>query len=371
MKVMLLSSYLPRPHVPGNVPFISSRIKALIKKNIDVRSFLVSNTSEVDYNFKDIGLFEHQVKVMNFYFEDCWEDKNKILDLIESLKDQYYKSGCDIIHAHAAFPAGYIASLLKDKYNISYVLTIHGSDIHTTPFEDKQFSRQVKELTIKALKKAECVISVSDFLIKKAFLLTDKIKRFEIIPNGIDSMFKNSTKKNKKEEVVLGFIGNLISVKGADRVLPVFRKVKEYANETKLIIIGDGDLKEKISNDIEEKEKEDILLTGRIPHNEIPIILSKIDILFLPSRNEGWPCIINEALATKTPVIGVDNGGIREAIGDSKYVVYADEHIIDRLSQKIIEVIKNGYNEELYLKAQNMTWDVIIQKEIDIYRMFL
>lgn len=91
--------------------------------------------------------------------------------------------------------------------------------------------------------------------------------------------------------------------------------------------------------------------------------------LTFSSRNESWPCVVLEARACGTCVVGSSNGGIPEAIGFEKYVVEEGEDFEERFGNKVVEVLKNGYNsEELTQRAKEYTWKKIVEREINLYK---
>src|SRR6185437_8672908 len=66
---------------------------------------------------------------------------------------------------------------------------------------------------------------------------------------------------------------------------------------------------------------------GRQPHEAIPRWMSAVDVFCLPSRNEGCPNVILEALASGKPVVATRVGGIPELLtdGDNGYLVPAED----------------------------------------------
>ena len=92
-----------------------------------------------------------------------------------------------------------------------------------------------------------------------------------------------------------------------------------------------------------------------------------MDVMILPSRQEGFGSVALEAQACGTCVVGSDNGGIPEAIGFGDYIVSEGGDFEARLADKVVQILMSGYDRnELILRARNFTWGRIVTKEIDI-----
>jgi glycosyltransferase involved in cell wall biosynthesis len=126
--------------------------------------------------------------------------------------------------------------------------------------------------------------------------------------------------------------------------------------------------------DIIKKEAQglNIIFTGRIQQKEVAKWMNAMDVMILPSRNEGWPCVVLEAQACGTCVIGSNNGGIPEAIGFPEYVVEEGKDFEERISERVVEVLKKGYDKErLIERAKNFTWGSLVGKEIEVYKQVI
>jgi len=65
----------------------------------------------------------------------------------------------------------------------------------------------------------------------------------------------------------------------------------------------------------------DVHFTGMLPQAEVAKWMNAMDVMILPSRNEGFGMVIVEAQGCGTSVVGSSNGGIPEAIGNGGIVV--------------------------------------------------
>ena len=94
-----------------------------------------------------------------------------------------------------------------------------------------------------------------------------------------------------------------------------------------------------------------------------------MDVMILPSRNEGWPRVVLEAQACGTCGVGSSNGGIPEAIGFPEYVVQEGEFFEERFAKKVVEVLVHGYDaKKLIERAKAFKWKNIVAREIEVYK---
>ncbi len=280
-------------------------------------------------------------------------------------------SSYDIIHAHGMYrvPAGIVAFFIAEKYSKPYVLTLHGSDVN---YMMKKWGNKY----IPFLERAARTIFVSNALLDRAKQFGYSGKNAMVVPNGFDpSIFKPLGKESVRRELgifspgykYVGFVGNLNYVKRADKLTEIFLKIAKNVGRVKFIVVGDGQLRKKLEKSLRD-EKLEAILVGRVSQADVAKYMNAMDIMILPSRNEGWPCVVLEAQACGTCVVGSSNGGIPEAIGFEEYVVEEGPNFEERFAKKVVDVLKNGYNaQRLIERAQKYTWENIVGMEKKIY----
>jgi glycosyltransferase involved in cell wall biosynthesis len=105
-----------------------------------------------------------------------------------------------------------------------------------------------------------------------------------------------------------------------------------------------------------------VVFTEKVPQVEVARYMNAMDVMILPSRNEGWPCVVLEAQACGTCVVGSSNGGIPEAIGFEEYVVEEGKNSRKGLQKKVVDVPKSGYDRNrLIERARRFTWEEIVK----------
>ncbi|MDO8522658.1 MAG: glycosyltransferase, partial [bacterium] len=126
------------------------------------------------------------------------------------------------------------------------------------------------------------------------------------------------------------FVHHLSKRKGADLIPEI---AKGFGDDTLFLVVGDGPeleyLKERASfkfGDASEPPerglsarnlehaRSNIVLLGKVPNSEIPKLFHAADVFFMPSREEGSPRVILEAMASGVPFVASDVGGTRELV---------------------------------------------------------
>jgi glycosyltransferase involved in cell wall biosynthesis len=172
---------------------------------------------------------------------------------------------------------------------------------------------------------------------------------------GDTEFYKKITQKIKKEKIKwkekfkfqkknnLGIIGTLVKRKGLEEALEIVKKVKEKGVKFFLHIIGDGplcsQLKEKTK--ILNLEKE-VKFWGHKSPYEVAIFLGILDLIIFPTLYDIWGLVINEALASGTPIVASKYAGaVEDLIKKNKEKIVFDPYKIEKTAEKIIEILKD------------------------------
>ncbi len=118
-----------------------------------------------------------------------------------------------------------------------------------------------------------------------------------------------------QNEIRLCSIGKIEDVKGFLRMIPVLSKLRDQKIGFHWIIVGDGNQRKKLEQEIAANHLDDrITLAG---YQENPYkFLSKSDLLVCSSFSEGFSSVVAESLILGVPVITTDCNGMREMLGD-------------------------------------------------------
>jgi len=173
-----------------------------------------------------------------------------------------------------------------------------------------------------------------------------------------EDVIKNDQRANRTNSNIkrLVFVGTLAQLyKGPDVLIDAMKicslPALEYLN-IQLTIIGDGKHKKELENKVRLAGLEkNIIFLGQLPSGK-PVFeeLDKSDLFVLPSRQEGLPRAMIEAMARGLPCIGTNVGGIPELLLPQEIVSIDDPAY---LARRIIELLQDSKRLE-YLSRRNL-----------------
>ena len=134
------------------------------------------------------------------------------------------------------------------------------------------------------------------------------------------------------------WVGRLDRVKGLD---PLLRAFVEVAAKTRahLVLVGGGPLKERLDEQVRQFN-----LLGRVhlmgPRRDVPSLLKACDVFAFPSRTEGLPNALLEAMAAGCPIVTTDVAGCRDLIAHQQtglLVPYGDTQALATAILRLLE----------------------------------
>lgn len=280
----------------------------------------------------------------------------------------------DLVHLQGR--SGYFYHLFHKKKPI--VQTVHGL-IQEERSQDKYnpglalYKAISQKLEKKQIEKSDALISVSNALEKS---LNQKVledeKSIEVIPNGVK--LANSSIQFESSSRIL-FVGRLSAVKNPFLLIDIIKKLPENVI---LDVVGDGEMKSSLQAGISRLGLENrIILHGAQSRKRINSMISKSDLLVLPSYSETQGIVLLEANANSVPVVASNLKSIQESVvngfngllcnvNDAADFAYAIMKIICN-PQLRIQMGKNGYQRV----KQEYNWEILSSKTIDTYKSLL
>lgn len=215
----------------------------------------------------------------------------------------------DVVHGHF-FLAGATAALFGRR---PLVLTEHWSVF--LPEDPLELSPALKATARYAFRRARAVLPVSSALERGIIAVAPNAKTC-VVRNAVDtSLFHPG---GRPEPGRLLSVGLFYPAKGQDLLIDAFRTVAGARPDTRLDIIGDGELRPEL-----ERRAAGLPVTfhGVLPKAEVARMMRTADLLVLPSRFETSGVVGIEALAAGVPVVGSPVGAVSELIGEGDGVL--------------------------------------------------
>lgn len=278
----------------------------------------------------------------------------------------------EIIQAHWVIPQGFIAILYKLFFNrnVKVQVVILGSDINGF---DNFISRALIRFTLRF---ADGVVTVSRFLGSKIISMGYSGKKIAVCPMGVDTSAYNPNKRDEKirdklhvEKYLLVFVGRIVEDKGIRYLIKAMPDIVRSNCEIKLAIIGDGNLLEEMKKLAVSLEiSKNVVFLGRVSDEELPYYFACSDIFILPSFNEGFPLVVEEALASGTICMVSDIPVFKKFHQDYGLLFLVKKMDAEDIAKKVIDIISNKDKYE-YIRQKgrryavnNFDWKIIALK---------
>jgi glycosyltransferase involved in cell wall biosynthesis len=325
MKIAFLTPEYPHPltgHSGGIGTSIKNLAQALAEKGFQP-TILVYGKSE-DVFFEENGIHFYGIKNVKFKGFSWYLTRKKIEKLINNLCIQ---KKIDIVEAPDWTG---ITSFINLRCPV--VIRENGSDTYFCHLD----GRKVKPINFfhekKALKRADAIISVSQFTGQLTNNLFGLHRDFTVIPNSINTAYFHSDHKHPDNQQILYF-GSLIRKKGLLELALIFNEVVETNPYAELILIG-KDVRDIMTGNnstwemmralFTAKALKNVVYYGPKPYEEMNMFIETAAVCVFPSFAEALPVSWLEAMAMGKAIVASDIGWAKEMIddGNSGFLVH-------------------------------------------------
>lgn len=230
----------------------------------------------------------------------------------------------DVIHAHSHYYfSTNLAALARRLGDIPLAITNHGLYSQNAP--ERLFSLYLKTLGRWTFNQANVVFCYTD-IDKERVRELGVTAPIEVVPNGIDT--ERFTPEGSGSDLIdaegpaVLFVGRLVDGKRPWLAVEAFAALLETHPDAGLYVCGDGPLREELETQVDELGiGVSTTFLGHVPYDEMPKVYRSADALVLPSRAEGVPRTVLEAIASGTRVVVSELEHVRPALGERDAVV--------------------------------------------------
>lgn len=356
----------------GIESFLLNAFYCLDKNEYDV-TFLTCGRSTYDMFRDDItanrGLVE-EIPILADSF------KNKIR-VFNELRKYFRDKKPDIVHVNSGtLSLQYLASKAAKLENVNRII------LHSHNFRPNQtgIKERIKEPFKKLLIKngdsfLACSTGAALWMFPKE---TVDSGRVIVIPNGVDTKrFLYSDEKRREfrsslnlgDELLIGNIGRFQEQKNHPFMIEIMEKLRKKNSTAKLLLVGEGYLKEEIQKIVREKDlQENVLFLGE--RKDMDAFLSALDVFILPSLYEGLPIASVEAQASGVRTLLSDTITKEANVsGSATYLPITGDNVAAKWAEEICneDVRRDRVAENKKVYDAGFDVHLCYKKMIDIY----
>lgn len=337
-------------------PSVLVCIPCLLTGGTEIQTLnLVHALKSADYEVTTLCYFEHTPTIVNAYKDAgseviCLSDEGTrpvgiwrtISFLYKGLRKVLKAKHYDVVHVQYMAPSAIPIILIHLLGRKTIIATAHTcADIYPN-------LRLVLFLQRHILRAFTCIsLTAEESFFGSVSLFTEKTalakrNHFTIYNALSPAVPIRQTPRIYSETVTIGVVSRLEHIKGMDLVVPAFQTVYAKHPNTRLLVVGDGSLR-KTMEEQAAPLKEAISFVGRQPTDKLCDYYDQIDILWIPSRSEGFGLTALEGMARGCVIVGSKIGGLAELIGkEEEFGMLHSPNDANELADKTNELITSG-----------------------------
>lgn len=327
-------------------------------------------------------------------------DKNKLINHIDEFacnieafaRQEHVQY--DLIHAHY-WLSGLAGHHLHRVWGLPMVQMFH-----TLGHLKNSVVKEVSDREVDVRIEAETgIMRWADRLIAATPLEKEQMARYygadpekiDVVPAGVDTeLFRPRDRAQVRQQLglpgldtpILLFVGRIERLKGIDTLLESVAVVSRTCagRNLKVLIVGGGDQTEEENGELhrlvelnrELNLEEQVEFVGSKPRELLPYYYSAADITIMPSHYESFGLVAVESMASGTPVIASNVGGLSYTVkdGETGFLVPEENHFA--LAEQVHNLLKNpdlrlSMGEAANRHAQQYSWRNIAAQIVDVY----
>lgn len=256
-----------------------------------------------------------------------------------------------VLHANSEVPMAYVAAMVSRRTGVPYVTVAHGSALEYVYRCDPRY----RELCRIGLREASRIVVLNDDVRQRVLAVAPELRgRLCNVPPGVDcSVFRPVAARGGPS---LAYVGRISADKGVFLLVGCFPAVAAAVPGVSLRVVGDGPARSLLQRlavalgcrDLAEAERVlrqavgpvdepwvaavvktwhaaavpaaqplDVTFTGQLAPAEVAAQMAAADAVVVPSLvREAFPLVVLEALASGTPPLAVDVGGLGAVLGE-------------------------------------------------------
>ena|SRR5215211_2130 len=263
-------------------------------------------------------------------------------------------------------PSGAVAWLIKNLYQVPYVISLRGGDVPGfRPYDFRVYHKLVSPFLRHIWKHAAAVVANSEGLRRLANAFDPRFD-IPIIPNGVELESYKVAERNWSQSRLLS-VGRIVHQKGLDLAMRALGGLKELNWEWR--IAGDGPqmhMLESLARELGIGER--VIFLGWQSREQLMECYKQANVFLFPSRHEGMPNALLEAMASGLPVIASCIAGNEELVIDHETGYLVPSEDIEALHIALKKILSDSALRERMgtasrqYAAANYSWESTAQQ---------
>jgi glycosyltransferase involved in cell wall biosynthesis len=274
----------------------------------------------------------------------------------------------DVVHAHShLYFSTNLAAAFRRLSETPLAITNHGLFSQNAPEEVFHwYLRTVGKWTFDSADVVFCYTEADEERLREYGVSTD----VAVVPNGIDR--GRFTPEGEVHEAMpdgptVLFVGRLVEGKQPGDALEAFAGVLEEHPEASMVFVGEGPLREELEREAESMGVDgSVRFLGHLEYEEMPSVYRGAGVLVLPSRAEGLPRTVLEAMASGLAIVSSDLPQIRDVVESHGLTVPVGD--VSGLSRGLEKVVRGDYADRDPEVVDSNDWAYTVERTTAVLR---
>jgi glycosyltransferase involved in cell wall biosynthesis len=268
----------------------------------------------------------------------------------------------DVVHAHShIYFSTNLAALARRFDSTPLAVTNHGLYSQTAPeWVFELYLRTGGRWTFNTADLVFCYTDEEKHRLREYGVSTP----VTVVPNGVDTTrFSPGGPGHDglSGSPALLFVGRLVDGKRPATALEALDSVTDSYPNVTLTFCGTGPLRDDLERDATRRGLSGkVQFLGHVPYEEMPAIYRAVDALVLPSRTEGFPRTVLEALASDVPVVVSDLPQIRSLVSDGGETAPVDDG--DAFAEAIATALTDDTLDPSGVVDNRFSWESTVER---------
>jgi glycosyltransferase involved in cell wall biosynthesis len=259
----------------------------------------------------------------------------------------------DIVHNHLANYSGFATWIARGR-STPTIASYHNTEFPPETWTRRPGLRQLRDVYSQrsmsyALKNSQFVTGCSEAVLESLTAYAPRKDNWRVLPYGVavPPVADDAARCAMREEfgwspdaLVVLHVGRFIEQKNHLGLLEIFARVSAEVPNARLLLVGDGPLREAVENRVVELGlSEKVRYAGL--RNDVPRLMTCSDLFLFPSLHEGLPVAALEAQAAGLPIVGTQIPSLAAAVENQQTALLHPVQDTEKIVADAIAVLQD------------------------------